>query len=82
MDITVTIPNGKVDNIVAALNDGPAADLVIPEGATAAAIRDIVAAHYSEKWKDEVRSTLRQHRRQRAVQAAVEADTALPDPLA
>lgn len=83
MDITVTIPNGKVDNIVTAIEARPdVGDLDIPEDADAAAIRAAVAAFYAAKWKDEVRTLLRQHRRQVAINAIVDADQALPDPLA
>lgn len=83
MDITVTIPNGKVDNIVAALSASPNPGWTPPaQGATAAQIRDAVAAYYGPQWKDEVRALLKQHRRQTAIQAAVTADQALPDPLA
>lgn len=81
MDITVTIPNAKVDNIVAALADSPD-PITIPAGTDAAGTRSALAAYYSTRWKDEIRQTLRQHRRQEAIQAAVAADQALPDPLA
>lgn len=82
MDITVTVPNGKVDNIVTALQARPDVKLDIPSGADAAAIRAAVTAFYSDRWKNEIRTTLRQHRRQVAVDATVAADNALPDPLA
>ena len=83
MDITVSVPNGKVDNIVAALGASPNPDWTPPaEGATAQQAKEALAAYYGDKWKDEVRALLRQHRRQQSIQAAVAADQALPDPLA
>lgn len=83
MDITVTIPNGKADNIVTALNAVPASAWTPPaQGATATQIRDAIAAYYAAKWKDEVRDLLKRHRRQQSIQATVAADQALPDPLA
>lgn len=81
MDITVTIPNGKVDNIVSALSASPPPGFTQPTG-TATEIRNALAAFYADKWKSEVRDILKQHRRQQAIQAAVAADQALPDPLA
>lgn len=83
MDITVTIPNGKVDNITAALSASPNPNWEPPpEGATAQQVKDALAAYYGTKWKGEVRDLLRQARRQAAIQATVAADQALPDPLA
>lgn len=83
MDITVTIPNGKVDNIVAALSAQPPPGWTPPpQGATATQVRDHLAAYYSAHWKDNVRALLRNHRRSQTIAAAVEADKALPDPLA
>lgn len=83
MDITVTIPNAKVALVVAALNDSPNPGWKPPaEGATATQIGNAVKAHYQNKWTDELRATVKQHRRQEAIQAAVAADAALPDPLA
>ena len=83
MDVTVSLPNGKVDLIVAALAASPNPGWTPPaQGATAQQVKDALAAYYGTKWKDEVRDLLRQHRRQSAIQAAVEADQALPDPLA
>lgn len=82
MDINVTIPNGKADNVVTALNASPVTGWTPPaQGATATQVRDAIAAYYSAKWKDEVRDLLKQHRRQQSIQATVAADQALPDPL-
>ena len=83
MDITVSVPNNRVALVVEALNASPNPGWEPPaEGATATDIGNAVKAFYVDKWKDEVRATLRQARRQEAIQAAVEADAALPDPLA
>lgn len=83
MDITVTLPNAKAGNIVAALAASPHPGWTPPaQGATAQQVKDALAAYYGDKWKDEVRDLLRQARRQAAIQAAVAADQALPDPLA
>lgn len=80
MDITVTIPNAKAANIIAALDArDPAYE---PPTGTATQIRDALAAHFSAKWKDEVRVLLKDHRRNQAIQAVVAADEALSDPLA
>lgn len=83
MDITVTIPNGKADNIVTALNAVPSTGWTPPaQGSTAAQVRDHLAVYYADRWKAEIREALKQHRRGQAIQAAVAADQALPDPLA
>lgn len=81
MDITVSIPNGKTDDIVQAMATQPGWTPP-PQGSTAAQTRDHIAAYFGNRWKDEIRSTLKRHRRQQSVRAAVTADQALPDPLA
>lgn len=80
MDITVTVPNAKADNIVAALAASDPS-FTAPTG-TSTEIRAALATYYADRWKNEIRATLRQKRRTDAIQAAVAADQALPDPLA
>lgn len=83
MDITISIPNAKVPLVVAALNDSPNPSWEPPaEDATATQIGNAVKAFYVDKWTDDLRATVVQHRRTQAIQAAVAADQALPDPLA
>ncbi len=83
MDILVQIPNAKVPLVVEALNASPTPGWTPPaEGATATQIGNAVKAFYVDKWTDELRATVVQHRRQTAIRAAVDADAAKPDPLA
>lgn len=83
MNITVTIPNAKVAAVVEALNGAPTPGWEAPaEDATAQEVGTAVTDFYRDKWLDEVRATVIQHRRQAAIQAAVEADDAAGDPLA
>lgn len=49
MDITVTIPNTKTDNVIAAL-DATVPTFTPPTG-TVTEIRNAVAAFYADKWK-------------------------------